>query len=152
MYPSVWTPHMTVAAVVEQDGRYLMVEEMAEGERVFNQPAGHLEHEERLLDAVVREVLEEAGVHFVPDGIVGIYRWLNPGTGETHVRVAFSGTLNGTEPERILDEPIIAAHWLSYEELTAPGHPPLRSPLVLGCIDDHRRDRRFPLDLLRDLE
>jgi len=151
MYPSVWTPHMTVAAVVEHDGRYLLVEEIARGERVFNQPAGHLEHGERLVDAVVREVLEEAGAHFVPEAVVGVYRWLNPGTDETHVRVAFCGRLNGSEPQRELDEPIIAAHWLSYDALTGADHPPLRSPMVLNCIDDYRAGRRFPLDLLRDL-
>lgn len=149
MYPSVWTPHMTVAAVIERDGRFLMVEERAEGRRVYNQPAGHLEPDERLVDAVVREVLEEARTHFVPEAVVGLYRWVNPASGETHVRVAFSGTVNGIEPERPLDDPIIEAGWYSYEELRARPEA-LRSPLVLGCIEDYLRGRRYALDLLRD--
>lgn len=150
MYPSVWTPHMTVAAVVERDGRFLMVEEIADGDRVFNQPAGHLEPDERLVDAVAREVLEEARAHFVPEAVVGIYRWVNPETGETHVRVAFAGRIGATEPERTLDEPIIAAHWLSYDDLAARRER-LRSPLVLGCIDDYLHGYRYPLAILRDL-
>lgn len=141
---------MTVAAVIEDDGRYLVVEEMAEGARVFNQPAGHLEPGERLVDAVVREVLEEAGAHFVPEHVIGLYRWVNPRSGETHVRVAFSGHLNGSEPGRPLDTPIIAPHWLAYDDLLER-RSDLRSPLVLGCIDDHRRGRQYPLELLRDL-
>lgn len=151
MYPSVWTPHMTVAAVIERGGRFLMVEEHADGRRVYNQPAGHLEPDERLVDAVVREVLEEARTHFVPEAVVGLYRWVNPVTGETHVRVAFTGSADGTEPGRPLDDPIIDACWYSYDELRAM-EPTLRSPLVLGCIDDYLRGCRYPLDLLRDLE
>ena len=150
MYPHVWTPHMTVAAVVEQDERFLVVEEIADGTRVFNQPAGHLEPGESLADAVVREVLEETRAHFVPEHIIGIYRWVHPTNAETHVRIAFGGHLNGSEPARALDDPIIAPHWLRYDELQACGET-LRSPLVLGCVDDHRRGRAFPLGLLRDL-
>ena len=142
---------MTVAAVIESGGRYLVVEEMAEGRRVFNQPAGHLEPGERLVDAVVREVLEEAGVHFVPERLIGLYRWVNPRNHETHLRVAFSGHLNGSEPERTLDDPIITPHWLSYDELVdrRESH---RSPLVMGCIDDHLQGCSYPLELLRDFE
>jgi ADP-ribose pyrophosphatase YjhB (NUDIX family) len=140
---------MTVAAVIETDDRYLVVEEMAEGHRVFNQPAGHLEPGERLVEAVVREVLEEAGAHFVPEHVIGLYRWVNPRNQETHLRVAFGGQLDGSEPGRTLDEPIIAPHWLTYDELVAR-RANLRSPLVMGCIDDHRRGHRYPLELLRD--
>lgn len=142
---------MTVAAVIETGGRYLVVEEMAEGNRVFNQPAGHLEPGERLVDAVVREVLEEAGAHFVPERVIGLYRWVNPRSDETHLRVAFAGHLNGSDPERALDHPIIAPHWLSYDELVARQER-LRSPLVMGCIDDHLRGCSYPLELLRDFE
>jgi len=142
---------MTVAAVIEAEGRYLVVEELAEGQRVFNQPAGHLEPGERLTEAVVREALEEAGVHFVPEHVIGLYRWINPRNDETHLRVAFAGHLNGSDPERTLDDPIIAPHWLSYGELLAR-RASLRSPLVMGCIDDHLRSCRYPLELLRDFE
>lgn len=149
MYPSVWTPHMTVAAIVEREGRFLMVEEIAEGSRVYNQPAGHLEPGETLLQAVVREVLEETRGHFLPEAIVGFYRWTSPVTEETHMRITFCGGLNGTDPERSLDDPIIEPHWLSYEQLEERREA-LRSPLVLGCLDDYRDGRRYPLELLRD--
>lgn len=150
MYPRVWTPHMTVAAVVEHDGRFLVVEEFAEGERVYNQPAGHLEPNEGLVEAVVREVLEETRSHFVPEAIVGFYRWVHPRTTETHMRVAFSGILDGSDPGRDLDDPIIEPHWLTYTELQACGDR-LRSPLVLGCVDDYLQGYRYPLALLRDM-
>lgn len=140
---------MTVAAVIEHAHRYLLVEEIAEGERVLNQPAGHLEPGEGLADAVVREVLEESGFHFVPEHLIGIYRWVNPRNQETHVRVAFSGSIAGSEPERELDSPIIAAHWLGYPDLLGRRER-LRSPLVLGCIDDHRRGRQYPIEMLRE--
>jgi len=140
---------MTVAAVAERDGRFLVVEEIAEGARVINQPAGHLEPHERLVDAVVREVLEEARMHFVPEAIVGVYRWVNPGTGETHVRVSFAGRIEGAAPERTPEDDILDAHWLTYDELE-DRRSELRSPLVLGSIDDYLRGCRYPLDILRD--
>ena len=150
MYPKVWTPHVTVAAIIEREEHYLLVEEIAEGARVYNQPAGHLEPEESLQDAVVREVLEEAATHFRPQGIVGVYRWINPENGETHMRVAFHGQTTGMDPGRPLDEGIVAPHWLPYEDIAALG-PALRSPMVLGCLDDYRRGQSFDLALLRDL-
>lgn len=150
MYPNVWTPHMTVAAVIEDAGRFLMVEEMAEGRRVYNQPAGHLEPGERLVDAVVREVLEEARTHFVPEKVIGIYRWVNPASGHTHVRVAFAGRATGTDPGRALDAPILDTAWWTHEELRALGTA-LRSPLVLGCVEDYLGGAAYPLALLRDL-
>ncbi|MDX1609574.1 MAG: NUDIX hydrolase [Halofilum sp. (in: g-proteobacteria)] len=142
---------MTVAAVIEREGRFLVVEEVADGSRVFNQPAGHLEPGEPLLDAVIREVREETGTRFRPEAVVGVYRWVNPASGETHVRIAFSGRIEEDDDDPELDEPIIARHWLSYDDLTARPER-LRSPLVLGCIDDYRDGACYPLDLLRDLE
>lgn len=141
---------MTVAAVVEHDGRFLVVEEIADRSRVYNQPAGHLEPDESLIEAVIREVLEETRSHFQPQSLVGIYRWLNPASGETHMRVAFTGSLDGSDPDQALDDPIIEPHWLSHEELRARNGA-LRSPLVLTCIDDYLRGCRYPLELLRDL-
>ena len=140
---------MTVAAVIEDRGRFLMVEEFADGRRVYNQPAGHLEPGERLVDAMVREVLEEARTHFLPESVIGIYRWVNPASGHTHVRIAFTGSIHGTEPQRPLDAPIIDATWWTAEDLRAIG-PDLRSPLVLGCIEDYLRGCRYPIELLRD--
>lgn len=150
MYPEVWTPHMTVAAVVEREGRYLIVEEVADGARVFNQPAGHLEPGERLVDAVIREVREETGTRFLPAAIVGVYRWINPSTGETHVRVAFSGEIEEDGHDQDLDEPIIACHWFDYDQLQADPDR-LRSPLVMACIDDYLTGARHPLTLLREM-
>lgn len=141
---------MTVAAVVERDGRFLIVEEVADGTRVFNQPAGHLESGERLVDAVIREVREETGTRFLPEAIVGVYRWINPANDETHVRIAFSGAIEDDGDERELDEPIIACHWLDLDQLRAEPDC-LRSPLVLACIDDYLEGTRHPLTLLREL-
>lgn len=150
MYPDVWTPHMTVAAVIEQAGRFLVVEEMADGARVFNQPAGHLEPGERLVDAVIREVREETGTRFLPEAIVGVYRWINPATNETHVRIAFSGEIEEDAHDPDLDDPIIACHWLDHEQLLADPDR-LRSPLVMACIDDYLVGSRHPLSLLREM-
>lgn len=141
---------MTVAAIIEQDGRFLLVEEIADGNHVFNQPAGHLDPGESLHDAVIREVLEETATRFVPEAVIGVYRWVNPDNDETFVRVAFSGRADGMDPGRPLDDGILAPHWLAYEDIVGLGSA-LRSPLVVGCIDDFRRGQRFDLALLRDL-
>ena len=88
----IWKPHLTVAAIIKQDNRFLMVEELVQGERYLNQPAGHLEENESLTAAVIRETLEETAWHFQPEFIVGIYRWRNPRQpSATYIRVAFSG-------------------------------------------------------------
>ena len=141
----VWKPHVTVAAVVEREGRYLIVEEDVRGERVFNNPAGHLEPGESLVDAVRRETLEETGWEFEPDAITGVYLWKNAEA--TFLRVAFRGRCLKHNPDRRLDHGIVAAHWLTREEL-AGGRYPLRTPLVLNCIDDLLAGRRYPLELL----
>jgi len=145
-----WKPNVTVAAVIEQDGRYLMVEEATNSGTVINQPAGHLEQGENLVDAVVRETLEETGRHFTPSGLSGIYRWHSPSNETTYLRFCFHGTCSHHEPERALDPPILRALWMSYAELQATGDR-LRSPVVLRCIDDHRAGHRFPLTLLTEL-
>lgn len=146
----VWTPQVSVAAIAADGDHYLLVEEMARGRRVFNQPGGHLEEGESLAEAVVREVLEEAAAHFAPEGVVGLYRWREPRTRETHLRVAFHGRIVDTEAARGLDDGIVAAHWLAYATIAGLGAR-LRNPMVLGCIDDFRRGRSFPLDFVRDL-
>ena len=146
----VWKPHVTVAAVAERDGRFLVVEEDVRGKRVFNNPAGHLEPGESLLDAVRRETLEETGWDFEPDALTGIYLWHNPEVDATFLRVTFHGRCLRRHPERRLDHGIVAAHWLSREEL-ASGRYTLRTPLVLRCIDDLLAGRRYPLDVLSHL-
>jgi len=143
----VWRPHVTVAAVVEQHGRYLLVEEQTEDGIRINQPAGHWEPGERLLDAVVREALEETAHAFVPTHLLGIYNWTRPAGDITYLRFAFIGTVDKPLAGRQLDEGILRAVWMTYDEMRADASRH-RSPLVLRCVEDHRAGRRFPLDLL----
>lgn len=143
----IWKPNVTVAAVVERDGKYLLVEEETAGGLAFNQPAGHLEAGESLVDAVVRETLEETAYHFRPTHLLGVYNWTRPDGEVTYLRFAFTGELRGWEAERRLDAGIVAAHWLTLDEVKATQERH-RSPLILRCIEDLRAGRRFPLDLL----
>jgi ADP-ribose pyrophosphatase YjhB (NUDIX family) len=143
----VWKPNVTVAAVVERDGKYLLVEEETAGGLAFNQPAGHLEEGESLVDAVVRETLEETAYHFKPTHLVGIYNWTRPDGEVTYLRFAFAGELRGWEAERKLDAGIVAAQWLTLDEVKAT-QGRHRSPLILRCIEDLIAGRRYPLDLL----
>jgi ADP-ribose pyrophosphatase YjhB (NUDIX family) len=130
-----WSPHVTVAAVIERDGRYLVVEEAPDGVAVLNQPAGHVEFGESLTEAVRREVLEETARQFSPTGLVGIYQWTLPGSDRTYLRFCFRGTVSEPLPEAALDPDITATHWLQRAQI-ADGPLPPRSPLVLRCIDD----------------
>lgn len=143
----IWKPHVTVAAVLEQDGKYLLVEEETDEGIRFNQPAGHLERLEALTDAVAREALEETGYHFVPEYLVGIYNWRHPGKDITYLRFAFGGRIIGHESERPLDKGIIGPRWLSFDEVRAleDRH---RSPMILRCVEDLRAGRRYPLDVI----
>ena len=147
----IWTPRTTVAAIVEEQGRYLMVEEETHDGVLFNQPAGHLEERESLLDAVVRETLEETARDFRPLGLVGVYRWRIPPNGVTYLRFCFHGKILAHYPEQPLDQGIRRAVWMTYDELAAQAER-MRSPLVLRCLDDYRRGRSYPLDLLNELD
>ena len=142
---------VTVAAVIERDGRFLIVEEQTDDGIRLNQPAGHLEPDESIVSGARRETLEETACHFEPEALVGIYRWCYPRTGVVYVRFAFTGKLGQHETQRPLDEGILRAVWLTAEELRSQADRH-RSPLVLRCIDDYLMGRRFPLDLLADLE
>jgi 8-oxo-dGTP pyrophosphatase MutT (NUDIX family) len=146
-----WKPHVTVAAVAEVQGRFLLVQERDAGKRVLNQPAGHLEDGESLLAAVRREVLEETAWQFEPRTIVGIYRWRHPKTGITFVRFAFAGALLTHDSGRSLDPEIEQVVWLSDTEIRQQ-QDSVRSPLVLSCIDDYRAGKSWPLEILADLE
>lgn len=143
----VWKPHVTVAAVIERDGKFLLVEEETDSGIRYNQPAGHLECREALVDAVIREVLEETACTFVPQYLVGVYNWRNEAKDLTYLRFTFGGEVVAHDAQRPLDAGIIAAHWLSLDEIRAlqPRH---RSPLVMRGIDDWLAGKRYPLDLL----
>ncbi len=143
----IWKPNVTVAAVVQRDGKFLLVEEETEAGLAFNQPAGHLEEGESLIDAVVREALEETAYHFKPTHLVGIYNWQHPTKGVTYLRFAFAGELRGWEAERRLDDGIVAARWLTLDEVRACRERH-RSPLILRCIEDHLAGKTYPLDCL----
>jgi phosphatase NudJ len=146
-----WKPSVTVAAIIELDGRYLLVEEhTAEGLRL-NNPAGHLDPGESPLQGVVREALEETARHFVPQALLGLYmsRFQRASTGEdvTYLRIAFCGSVGEPEPNRALDEPIVRTLWMTADEVRASvaRH---RSPLLLRCIEDHLAGKRFGLDFV----
>lgn len=143
----IWKPHVTVAAVVERDGKYLLVEEETEDGIRFNQPAGHWEANETLLEGAAREALEETAYHFAPEWLQGIYRWQHPRKEMIYLRFAFGGVIRGHEPERRLDAGILRAVWMSPEDIrqTAERH---RSPLVLQCVEDHLAGKRYPLDIM----
>ncbi|MDR1708287.1 MAG: NUDIX hydrolase [Candidatus Accumulibacter sp.] len=141
----VWMPHVTVAAVAEREGRFLLVEEETDEGLRFNQPAGHLERGETLVEAVVRETLEETGHTFSPGCLVGVYQWNNPRLGIDYLRFVFGGEITGHDARRKLDDGIVAARWLSLEEIRASAGR-LRSPMVLRAIDDWLAGRRWPLD------
>lgn len=146
----VWKPDVTVAAVVERGGQFLFVEERSGGRVVLNQPAGHLERGETLIEAVARETLEETGWSFVPQHLVGIYLWQAEHSTKTFLRVAFSGHLLGHDPSRPLDHGILRTRWLDREQLTSM-HTRHRSPLVARCVDDYLAGARYPLELLSHL-
>jgi len=139
-------PRLTVASVIAHEEKFLLVEEYICGQRVLNQPAGHVEAKESLHRAVVRETLEETGWDFIPEAILGIYHYVTPDH-LTFCRVTFSGRAVQYHPEQSLDQGIVQAVWLSREELLTHSLP-ARSPMVLRCIDDYLAGIRYPLSLL----
>jgi 8-oxo-dGTP pyrophosphatase MutT (NUDIX family) len=143
----MWKPSVTVAAVVEHNGRFLFVEEESDGLIVINQPAGHLDPDESLLHAVSREVLEETRFRFTPKALVGIYLWPHETKNISYLRFAFTGEITGEDKDRELDTGIIRPLWLTPEELQqqAERH---RSVMVARCVDDYFAGKRYPLDLL----
>lgn len=146
----VWKPHVTVAAVIEQEGRFLLVEEETDHGVRFNQPAGHLEENEDLIAAVRREVYEETAWRFEPEHVVAVQLWRREPAAATYLRICFAGRCHGFEPARKLDRGIIAAHWLSLAEIGAKNaENSLRSPLVMRGIDDYLQGFRFPLHRLQ---
>lgn len=144
-----WTPHATVATIVELNGRFLMIEEYAHGSTpVFNQPAGHIEKNETVVTAAKRETLEESGWHVEPLGVVGFYIFNAPNNVTYHRYCLFAKALF-EEPNATLDTGIIATHWQTLPEIEACTQ--LRSPLVLTSIKDYLAGKRYPLDLITEL-
>ena len=143
-----WKPNVTVAAVVHQHDRFLLVEEDADNHIVLNQPAGHLERDEHLLDAVRREVLEETARDFRPESLIGVYLYPNRFVEDiTYLRFCFAGTCGDRDPDLRLDDGIIRTVWLTRDELVQ-NRDRLRSPLVMKCFDDYLAGRRYPLEML----
>ena len=145
-----WNPEVTVAAVAERDGRFLVVEERIRGKLVLNQPAGHLEDAETLVEAVVRETREETAWGFTPEALVGTYLWRSPTDGRSFLRFAFCGSVADFRAGQTLDTGIVRALWLSHEQLLAASGR-LRSPLVMRCFDDYLLGKRQPLDSVATL-
>jgi len=147
MKPKQWLAHVTVAAVIEQGGRFLFVEEKVGANLVLNQPAGHLEDRESLLAAVQRETLEETAWHFIPTAIIGIYLYRSPSNGATYHRICFSGEVGNHDPQRVLDVGIVRTLWLSYDEILQ-NQARLRNVVVKSCLDDYLAGKRYPLELI----
>ncbi|KAA1006232.1 NUDIX hydrolase [Paraburkholderia panacisoli] len=155
MKPETWLPHVTVAAIVERDGRFLVVEEHTANGLRLNQPAGHLEAGETLLQAVIRETLEETAHPFAPEALVGMYMTHFERTGSegvtagvTYLRFTYCGTSGAPDAARALDPDIVRTLWLSADELRACPERH-RTPLVMQCVDDYLAGRRFPLDFVQ---
>lgn len=143
----IWKPNVTVAAVIEQHGKFLLVEEETDDGPMFNQPAGHWEPGETLAAGVIREVQEETAHAFVPEWLLGIYSWRHPRKDVTYLRFAFTGPVSAHDPQQRLDSGIIRAAWLSLDEIRAT-QARHRSTLVLQCVEDHLAGKRFPLELI----
>jgi ADP-ribose pyrophosphatase YjhB (NUDIX family) len=144
----VWKPHVTVAAVIERDQRFLLVEEETNHGIRFNQPAGHLKEGESLIAAVKSEVYEETAWRFEPEQLVAVQLWRRNPESASFLRICFSGRCHNYNPDHILDEGIIAAHWLTRDEIAVDPQR-LRSPLVLLSIDEYLQGNLHSLDLIK---
>ena len=142
-----WKPNVTVAAIIKRNQKFLLVEENTDNHIVFNQPAGHLEKDETLIEAVKREVLEETAWEFIPQSIVGIYMYPNQHSNITYLRLCFSGVCEKYHPEQALDDGVIRTVWFSQEEIKQ-NMDRMRSPMVPLCIDDYLSGKSYPLELL----
>lgn len=146
----IWYPNITVAAVIEENGRFLLVEEETDTGLELNQPAGHLEQNETLIEAVIRETREEAACLFEPDALIGIYQWRHPVKQLTYIRFAFCGQIIEHFPDQQLDKGIIRTLWMTPDEIRAcrPRH---RSPMLLANLEDYLSGHRYSPQLIQYL-
>lgn len=145
-----WTPHVVVACIVERDGRFLIVEEEINGTLMLNQPAGHWEQNESLIEGAKRETLEETRWEVEPTDLLGLYHFDPPDLGYGFLRVAFVASAVRERPELALDAGIRRATWMTRDEIFA-SRDRHRSPMVVRCVDDYLAGRRYPLDLIAHL-
>ncbi|MGO8755975.1 MAG: NUDIX hydrolase [Gallionellaceae bacterium] len=143
----IWKPNVTVAAVIEQEGKFLLVEEHTERGLLFNQPAGHWEPGETLPAGAAREVLEESAYEFEPEHLLGVYRWHSSTSDTTYLRFAFTGRILAYHTGRKLDQGIVRAVWMTPDEIRAT-QARHRSPLILRCTEDYLAGKRYPMELI----
>lgn len=147
----VWKPHATVACVIEQDGKFLFVEEISHGEKVINQPAGHLEDGETIIAGALREVMEETAWEVEITELIGFYIFRPAQNNSTYHRYCFAAKPVRRLENQPLDSDILQTHWLSYDEMLS-GEYNLRSPLVRQAVEDYRDGQRYPLEFIHEAE
>ena len=150
MKKHIWKPNTTVAAIIERDNKFLLVEEITERGNRFNQPAGHLEDGETLVQAVIRETMEEAAYEFTPEFLLGVYQWKHTLNYTTYLRFAFIGKAGVHYPMQELDEGIVQAVWMDIDEIRDKANL-MRSPQILSCIEDYLAGKRYPLEVITNL-
>ena len=150
MKKNIWKPNTTVAAVIERDNKFLLVEEITERGNRYNQPAGHLEDNETLIQAVIRETMEEAAYEFTPEFLLGVYQWKHTLNDTTYLRFTFIGKAGVHYPMQELDEGIVQAVWMDIDEIRDKAGL-MRSPQVIACVEDYLAGKRFPLDVITNL-
>ena len=146
----IWKPNATVAAIVERNGKFLLVEETTSRGNRYNQPAGHLEDKETITQAVIRETREETAYDFVPESLLGIYHWRHEHNETTYLRFAFIGHVTNHYPEQGLDEGIVRAVWMDIDEIREK-QALMRSDQVLTCFEDYLAGKHYPLETITHL-
>jgi ADP-ribose pyrophosphatase YjhB (NUDIX family) len=144
-----WAPHVTVATIIEDNGKFLLVEEHSNGSLVINQPAGHLEEDETLQQAAIRETYEETGWHVELQGVVGVALYHSPHNKVTYHRTTFFAKAVSHDPKQVLDDGIEQAVWMTYDEMLAV-RDKMRSKLVIRAVEQYLEGNRFPLSLIYD--
>ena len=145
-----WKPNATVAAIIEQNGKFLLVEETTSRGNRFNQPAGHLEDGETITHAVIREMLEETAYDFYPEALLGIYHWKHSQNDTTYLRFAFIGKIGSHYPEQALDDGIIRTVWMEIDEIREK-KAIMRNSQVLTCFEDYLAGQHYPLEIITHL-